>query len=178
MVISRMLCPRALRGFVTHLITLCASAWLFAAPAQAGELALLVNGKAIHLDKQEGVTYNERNWGAGLQYDFDPVADGKWVPFVSASGFIDSMENPSYYAGGGALRRFQLGKAESNTHFDLGAIAFFMTREDFHDGRPFFGILPVASLGTGRVAINMTYIPKVDPKMVPIVFFQLRISIF
>lgn len=136
---------------------------------QAGQLSLLVNGKAYHLDRQE--KYNENNWGLGLQYDFNTKGD--WVPFITASGFLDSYKNPSYYAGGGAYKRFQIN---DTFHVDLGAVAFFMTRENFNNDQPFFGALPVLSVGTTRVAVNMTYIPKVDPKMVPLLFFQLKVG--
>ncbi len=145
-------------------------------PAHAGQLSLLLNGKAVHLDEQPGIEYNEENWGAGAQYDFD-MTKGKWVPFVNASGFKDSNNNPSYYAGGGTVRRFSFGKKEGGLHLDAGLVAFLMVRKDYNDGNPFPGILPVLSLGTDRVAVNVTYIPKIDPKMVPIIFFQLKIGL-
>ena len=147
------------------------------ATAQAGQWSLLVNGKAIHLDEQPGVELNEENWGAGVQYDFN-MTENKWVPFLNASGFKDSNNNPSYYAGGGTVRRFQFGENKNSLHLDIGAVAFLMVREDFNSGNPFPGVLPVASVGTKRVALNVTYIPKIDPKMVPLVFFQLKIGLY
>ena len=149
---------------------------LLATAAQAGQWSLLINGKAVHLDEQPGVEYNEENWGGGVQYDFD-MTPRKWVPFVNASVFDDSNKNPSYYAGGGTVRRFQIGKGEGSLHLDVGLVAFLMIREDFKDGDPFPGVLPVVSFGTDRIAVNVTYIPKIDPKMVPIVFFQLKIGL-
>lgn len=149
---------------------------LISAPAQADQWSLLINGKAIHLENPAGIDLNEDNWGAGLQYDFD-MTKGKWVPFISASGFKDSNGNPSYYAGGGTVRRFSFGKEKNSVHLDAGLVAFLMIRKDFKNGDPFPGVLPVVSLGTDRVAVNITYIPKVDPKMVPIVFFQLKIGL-
>src|SRR5215467_1568779 len=125
----------------------------------ADDLSLLVNGKALHLGAPDDKHLNEKNWGLGLQYDWD-LKDSKWIPFATASGFIDSNKNPSYYAGGGALRRFEYG----GVHADLGAIGFFMVRKDFKHDRPFPGVLPVLSIGAGRVALNTTYIPKVEPK--------------
>jgi hypothetical protein len=153
-----------------------AFAALMAAPAQADQWSLLLNGKAVHLEKPAGTHYNEQNWGAGVQYDFKMTAN-KWVPFVSASGFKDSNKNPSYYAGGGTMRRFSFGEEKNSLHLDAGVVAFLMTRKGYLDGKPFPGILPVVSLGTDRVALNITYIPKVDPKMVPIFFFQLKIGL-
>lgn len=164
-------------GLIQRLVVVAiACALLVVAPAHAGQWSLLLNGKAVHLDKSPGTDYNENNWGAGIQYDFE-MTEGQWVPFVTAAGFNDSNKNPSYYAGGGTARRFFLGKKKGSLHLDVGAVAFLMVRKDFHDGDAFPGLLPVVSFGTDRVAVNVTYIPKVDPKMVPIVFFQLKIGL-
>jgi len=165
--------PRHARTFV---IVLSVFAALLAAPAQADQWSLLLNGKAWHLEKPAGTHYNEQNWGAGVQYDFD-MTDSKWVPFISVAGFKDSNRNPSYYTGGGTLRRFSFGEQKSSLHLDAGVVAFLMTRKDYLDGKPFPGVLPVMAIGTDRVAVNITYIPKVDPKMVPIFFFQLKIGL-
>lgn len=143
--------------------------------ANAGNLSLLVNGKALHMNPPNDTEYNENNWGAGIQYDFESYGK-KWVPFVTASGFIDSFENPSYYTGAGFVRRIHLDQKRDSHHFDAGIIGFLMTRKDFRDGDPFFGMLPAFSFGTRRYAVNMTYIPKVDPKMVALWFFQFKIS--
>jgi len=149
---------------------------LVSAPAHANQVSLLLNGKAVHLDKSTGVDYNEENWGAGIQYEFN-ITERKWVPFVTASGFKDSNENPSYYAGGGTARRFFFGDEKDGLHLDAGVVGFLMVRKDFKDGDAFPGVLPVLSFGTDRIAVNMTYIPKMDPKMVPIIFFQLKIGL-
>jgi Antimicrobial peptide resistance and lipid A acylation protein PagP len=143
---------------------------------RADELHLLVNGKAIHLDHQPNVHYNERNWGSGFQYDFDRSPSG-WVPFLTASGFSDSNQNPSYYAGGGWLKRHDFTWRGATWHTDVGVVGFLMTREGFRKDRPFPGVLPAFSIGTERVAINVTYIPRVEPKMVPILFFQLKLRL-
>jgi len=158
------------RAFLALLLTLVAG--LTPGPATGDELSLLVNGKALHLGTPEDKHLNEKNWGLGLQYDWDPK-DSKWIPFATASGFIDSNKNPSYYAGGGALRRFEFG----SLHADLGGIGFLMVRKDFKNDRPFPGVLPVISVGTQSVALNITYIPKVEPKAVPLWFFQLKIKL-
>jgi len=140
--------------------------------AAADEMSLLVNGKAVHMNTPNGVKLNENNWGLGLQYDWD-AAGKQWFPFAMVSGFSDSNWNPSYYAGGGALRRFQF----DNTRVDLGVIGFVMTRKGYKNGEPFLGVLPAFSVGTKSVAMNMTYIPKVEPKAVPLWFFQLKINL-
>ena len=154
------------------LVLLALTAGLAARTAVADELSLLVNGKAIHINTPPGKNLNEKNWGLGLQYDWD-LKDSKWIPFAAASEFIDSNKNPSYYAGGGALRRFEFG----SVHADLGAIGFLMVRKNFKNDRPFPGVLPALSVGTQSVALNVTYIPKVEPKAVPLWFFQLKVKL-
>lgn len=156
---------------VTPLLVLISSV-----PAYADQWSLLLNGKAIHLETPAGVKYNEENWGAGLQYDFTSK-DSKWVPFLTASGFKDSNKNPSYYAGGGVLYRYAFGSEKNSLHLDTGMVVFAMVRKDFQDGKPFLGALPVISFGNDRVALNVTYIPKVDPKLIPLIFLQLKIGI-
>jgi hypothetical protein len=158
------------RIFLMLLLTLTAGPMI--GTAVAGEMSLLVNGKAVHINVPAGKNLNERNWGLGLQYDGDLI-NKKWVRYATVSGFSDSYKRPSYYAGGGAMRRFQF----DGTHVDLGAIGFVMTRKGYKDNQPFLGVLPAFSVGTNRVSVNMTYIPKVDPKAVPLWFFQIKINL-
>ena len=143
--------------------------------ANAGILSLLINGKSLHMNPPKDVEYNENNWGAGVQYDFKSYGNA-WIPFLTASGFVDSFENPSYYTGAGIVRRFHFGQTKDSTHFDAGIIGFLMTRQDYRGGDPFFGMLPALSYGNRRFAVNMTYIPKVQPKLVALWFFQFKIS--
>jgi hypothetical protein len=51
-----------------------------------------------------------------------------------------------------------------------------MTRKDVNNNSPFLGVLPVASIGTDMISVNMTYVPKVRPKFAELVFFQLKIN--
>ncbi|WP_455209998.1 hypothetical protein [Kaarinaea lacus] len=141
----------------------------------ASNLSLLVNGKSVHTKKSENTHYNERNWGFGLHYEFARTAES-WVPFVTVSGFKDSLNEPSYYAGGGYMRRMMLSRRLNHLHVDAGVIGFMMTRKDYKNGEPFLGALPVMSAGTKDVSVNVTYIPKVHPKMAELWFFQLKLS--
>ena len=160
----------SLRAIFAHLLAIAAC--MTTTAAAADELSLLINGKAIHLGSPAGSNLNEKNWGLGLQYDWERASD-KWRPFATVSEFRDSNNNTSYYAGGGALYRFQFDSA----HVDVGAVGFLMTRKDYKNGDPFPGVLPVLSVGTKNVALNITYVPKVEPKAVPLWFFQLKISL-
>jgi hypothetical protein len=160
----------SLGAIFAHLLAIVVC--LTATAAAADELSLLINGKAIHLGSSSGSNLNEKNWGLGLQYDWDRESD-KWRPFATVSEFRDSNYNTSYYAGGGALYRFQFDRA----HVDLGAVGFVMVRKDYKNGDPFLGVLPALSVGTKNVALNITYIPKIEPKAVPLWFFQLKINL-
>lgn len=144
--------------------------------ASAGELGLILNGKALHYDVPAGHNYNEENWGAGLHYEIgDSRAD--WVPFAHGSGFLDSNDNASYYAGGGILRRFSRQAGNTELRLDMGLIGFLMYRKEFRNGDLFPGALPFISVGTPALALNISYIPKVDPKMSPLFFLQLKIRL-
>lgn len=157
-------------------VVLLIFAALLAVQARADELHLLINGKAIHFDEQPNTRYNENNWGGGFQYDWGGKRD-PWVPFATASWFDDSNRNTSYYAGGGLLRRYYFDLGATEYRADVGLVGFVMVRKGFKDGDPFLGALPAFSVGTDKVALNMTYIPRVDPKMVPILFLQLKINL-
>ena len=160
----------SLRAILAHLLAIAAC--LTTSAAAADELSLLINGKAVHMDSTGSKKLNEKNWGLGLQYDWERESD-KWRPFATVSEFRDSNNNTSVYAGGGALYRFQF----DGVHVDVGAIGFLMTRKDYNNGDPFPGVLPALSVGTKNVALNITYVPKIEPKAVPLWFFQLKISL-
>lgn len=142
----------------------------------AGQLSALINGKAIHMNTKSNTNYNEENWGAGAQYEFGNY-DDKWIPFTAVSGFLDSSKNPSYYLGGGYVRRFMLSERLDQLHFDIGLIGFFMSRKDYRDGDLFPGVLPMLSFGTRTASVNITYVPEVAPKMVELWFFQLKLTV-
>ncbi len=135
--------------------------------ANADELHLVVNGKAIHLSKGN---YNESNWGLGFEYDFTPRKN--WITFVTGSFFKDSNNQTSRYLGGGMKRRYRLENNSEGWHVDAGVVGFLMTRKDFKNNDPFPGILPFISVGKSWYAMNVTYIPKVSPKYKALVYFQ------
>ena len=142
-------------------------------PLYAEGFSIVLNGASVHVNPSPSQNFNEENWGLGFQYDFAAI-NKRWIPFISASGFQDSLDNTSYYAGGGVMRRFI---KSDNLNIDAGLIGFMMTREDYKDNDPFPGILPVFSIGNEKIALNITYIPKVHPKIVPVWFFQLKVPL-
>ena len=141
----------------------------------------MLNGRAVHINAARD--WNEDNWGLGFEREF--ATSSPWVKIALANGFKDSMGNPSYMAGGGIKRRFLMGSQDF--YIDLGGVAFVMTREDVNHNEPFPGVLPAATFGFKRVALNMTYMPeavvdrvtnskKFDPAMEGVFFLQFKLD--
>jgi len=141
--------------------------------ASADELHLIVSGKAIHFDQD--LDYNEKNWGLGFEYDFEER--NNWIPLITGLSFKDSFNETSKYLGGGAKRRFLLSDDRDGLHFDAGIFGFVMTRQDYKNNEPFLSALPFVSIGNSRFAVNITYVPKVEPKMAEFIYFQATIKI-
>lgn len=139
----------------------------------AGNLHLIVSGKSIHLNSE--TSFNEKNWGLGFEYDFEER--NKWIPLITGVIFKDSLENTSKYLGGGTKRRFLLGDDPDDMHMDAGVFAFVMTRQDYKNNDPFIGALPFVSVGNSRFSVNLTYVPKIVPKMIAFIYFQVTIKV-
>jgi hypothetical protein len=142
---------------------------------------VVVNGRAVHLNAARD--WNEDNWGLGLEREF--ASQGRWIKVALVNAFNDSMDNPSYMAGGGLKRRFRPGSRDF--YVDVGGVAFLMTRENVNRNEPFPGLLPAATFGFKRVALNVTYMPesvvdrvtnskKHDPTMEGVFFLQLKLD--
>jgi len=142
----------------------------------AGELHFVLNGKSIHINKAPGETLNERNYGAGFQYEFNRISKN-WLPFLNAGGFSDSYNKPSYYVGGGLVHRFKMPANSLGLHLDAGLTGFVMTKADVNDNEPFPGVLPMVSIGNKRVALNITYIPKITAIGTDLWFMQLKFNL-
>ena len=154
-------------------------------PAQAqsdGGWDVVLNGRAVHMNAAND--WNEDNWGLGMEREF--ATRGPWVKVALVNGFEDSMGDTSYMAGGGLKRRFRLGR-DDDFYIDVGGVAFLMTRETVNGGQPFPGLLPAATFGFKRVAMNVTYMPesvvdrvtnskKYDPSMQGVFFLQLKLD--
>jgi hypothetical protein len=142
---------------------------------------IVVNGRAVHINA--GEEWNEDNWGLGLERELG--SKGPWVKVALANAFKDSMGEPSYMAGGGIKRRFRM--RSDGFYVDVGAVAFLMTRDGVNGDKPFPGVLPAATFGFKRVALNLTYMPESivdrvtnsnfhDPSMEGVFFLQLKLD--
>jgi hypothetical protein len=161
------------------LATFCHNA---AAQQADGSWDVVFNGRAVHMNAAKD--WNEDNWGLGIEREF-VSRTSPWVKLALANGFQDSMGDPSYMAGGGIKRRFRPGA--NDFYVDVGGIAFLMTREKVNGNRPFPGVLPAATFGFRRVALNVTYLPEsiadrvtnsrtFDPSMHGVFFLQLKLD--
>jgi hypothetical protein len=146
-----------------------------------GAWDVVLNGRAVHINASQD--WNEDNWGLGFEREF--ASETPWVKLALANGFKDSMGNPSYMAGGGLKRRFWV--RSDDLYVDVGGVAFMMKRENVHHNQPFPGLLPAATIGFKRVAVNLTYMPevvvdrvtnsnKLDPSMEGVFFLQLKLD--
>lgn len=154
-----------------------------ASTALAGQFSAVLNGHSIHLGASED--WNESNLGLGVEYQF--ASESRWRTRLMANGFQDSTENMSYMAGGGLYRNLFATHRLRGFYVDAGLNAFFMTRDDVDDGRPFPGILPSVTLGNEFMGVNLTYLPKqavekftntrmTDESTSGIVFLQFKFS--
>jgi hypothetical protein len=152
-----------------------------AAAQSSGTWDIVVNGRSVHVNAAH--EWNEDNWGLGLEREF--ATTSPWVKVALANGFKDSMGNLSYMAGGGIKRRFYV--RSNDFYVDLGGVAFVMTRQDVNHNEPFPGVLPAATFGFKRIALNLTYMPesvvdrvtnskKYDPSMEGVFFVQLKLN--
>lgn len=142
---------------------------------------VVLNGRAVHINATHD--WNEDNWGLGFEREFSHR--GPWVKVALGNAFEDSVGDPSYMAGGGLKRRFEIGARDF--YVDVGGVAFAMVREKVNGGNPFPGVLPAATLGFKRVAVNLTYMPEAvvnrvtdsnrhDPTMEGVFFLQLKLD--
>ena len=171
------------RKFITIPAIVVSIVLLATPPSQAGQLSALVNGKSVHVGAIED--WNENNYGFGLEYEFESVSRWRWK--IMANGFVDSVDNLSYMAGGGLHRRIWDTSRLHSLHIDIGLNAFLMTRDDVNDSRPFPGALPSLSIGNRYVGANLTYLPRkavelmyqsddVDRGITGIIFLQLKLN--
>lgn len=155
-------------------LVVCISICLFLSPvvAVAGNTGLIISGRSYHFDRTP--PRNERNWGLGLEHEYNPT--DRWVRFSVVNAFVDSMDNMSYMTGYGIKRRFFF-QEKSQLYFDAGAVAFVMTRKEYHGHRPFPGVLPAITLGGRIFAANLIYVPGFEPITEESLFLQLRINL-
>ena len=99
--------------------------------------------------------YNEFPAGLGLgrsRYN----DSGNWES-IYAMGFLDSHSKPSFMAGYAWVPSWELG---NDVKAGVGVTGFLMSRQNYHEGIPFPGILPMASISYKQLAVQAAYIPS------------------
>lgn len=135
--------------------------------ADGGEWLVHFDGTSHHFHRRD---LNEKNWGAGFTYEFNPADRYVWAS--EGDYFRDSLSDPSGYLGASYRRRFR--------YLDVGVLAFVMYRESAKTtigSRVFPGALPFLEFGTRRIRFRTTYIPRVTNRDDEALTLQLLVRI-
>ncbi len=84
-------------------------------------------------------------------------ASGNWEGMY-AMGFLDSHSKPSLMAGFAWIPTWQ--SSHSPLKVGVGVTGFLMSRNNYLNGIPFPGVLPIASISYSNLALQAAYIPS------------------
>ena len=139
---------------------------------------IVINGISKHFDVTEssfpnGV--NEKNFGLGYEYNFEKSPDQSIEWLVNTGFFKDSLSGTAVYAGGaGLIKVLQL----DSVHLKFGIEASGFYSSEYNQGRPFVALMPIMNVGTDKISLNITIIPKVSQFIdAGVVFAQLKIRL-
>jgi palmitoyl transferase len=123
---------------------------------------LYLSGYAYHsrstYSSQRVQALNERAWGGGIGRTMrNEQGDDESLYLI---GFRDSKSQPHWMLGYAYQWTRPLGDA--GLEGSLGFTAALMRRRDWGDGWPVPVVLPVASLGTARAKLVMTFVPRLS----------------
>jgi len=127
-----------------------------------GDWDLYLSGYAYHsrstYSRKRIQRLNEKAWGIGFGKTLrnDSGNDESLYAIV----IRDSLYKPQWAAGYTYEWIFPL--AESGLEAGLGFTAAIMRRCDWANGNPFPAVLPVASFGTRKARVEMTFVPRLS----------------
>jgi len=139
---------------------------------------IVINGISKHFDVTEssfpnGV--NEKNFGLGYEYNFEKSPDQRIEWLLNTGFFKDSLNGTAVYAGGAGL--INVVKFDS-VHLKLGIEASGFYSSEYNQGKPFVALMPIMNVGTDKISLNITVIPKVSQFIdAGVVFAQLKIRL-
>jgi hypothetical protein len=143
-----------------------------------GSHNIVINGLSKHFDVNQasfpnGV--NEKNFGLGYEYNFEKSPDKSIEWLVNTGFFKDSLNGTAVYAGGAGL--IKVLKIDS-VHLKLGIEGSGFYSSEYNQGRPFLALMPIMNVGTDKISLNITIIPKVTQFIdAGVVFAQLKIKL-
>ena len=132
---------------------------LFPIIASANELSLVFNATSVHFGECQPVKCNQRNHGLGIEYSTPRY-------YLTAGELINSVNDQSYYLGGGQRWERRYGDFKAGIGYFAGLV-----RYPSADLYLIPALLPVASVTYDRLSIDATYIPPVTSEIVGAVFF-------
>lgn len=120
-------------------------------------------------------SYNEKNLGLGLIYEFDQTK--RFIPYVSIGQYRDSYDSNAYYMSSGASRRHMISRKLDNLHFEYGGAITLIQSQSYLGGKPVLTFMPVLTLATDSVGINLSYVPKINDETTHVFFLQLKTTL-
>ena len=143
-----------------------------------GNSSIVLNGISKHVDVNEEVFpngVNEKNFGLGYEYNFEKSPDKSIEWLVNTGFFKDSLSGTAVYAGGaGLIKVLEIDLV----HLKLGIEGSGFYSSEYNQGRPFLALMPIMNVGTDKISLNITIIPKVTQFIdAGVVFAQLKIKL-
>ncbi len=126
-----------------------------------GQLEVYLSGYAYHsrstYSDARRERLNERAWGGGVGKTWRDGAGNDASLYAMA--IRDSKFHPQWMAG--YAYQWQTPATAGGLELGAGLTALIMRRSDWFGGVPFPAVLPVASLGTRRAKLTLTFIPHI-----------------
>jgi palmitoyl transferase len=135
-----------------------------AAPAPGRRWDLYLSGYAYHnrgsYTESRLQKLNEKAWGGGFGSTLrdERGNDSSWYALATR----DSNRHVQYMAG--YAYQWIYPVRDSRLEAGIGLTAVAIKRQDWFDGRPFPALLPVASLGTEKSKLVVTYVPHLSTR--------------
>ena len=140
----------------TRMVWLLGAAFLLvdgvAAAQSSGTWDVVVNGRSVHVNAAHEWDEDLGRDRARVRHD-EPLGQGR------TRQRLQGQHGESVLYG---RRRHQtpFHVRSDDFYVDLGGVAFVMTRQDVNHNEPFPGVLPAATFGFKRIALNLTYMPE------------------
>jgi hypothetical protein len=142
------------------------------------QYSLVINGFSKHFDVNQtnfpnGL--NEKNYGFGVEYNFDKNAT-QTIEWVLNTGFFkDSLNGTAFYGGGAGLVKL----CDFNPiSLKVGLEGSLFYSSEYNQGKPFLAVFPIINIGTDRYSLNIAIIPRIQQFIdAGVIFAQIKVGI-